>query len=182
MNRFGYVLMLLGSAAVLAAAAPLASMVSDLTSEPSALEALALYRVDSGDRYAADFEFDIAREEYGAAAELIRAQGRLPLEEVRRIGNAFYFETRFAEAARTFDRLAGEAAAFGDATAQAWAIADAAWMADLAGDANGVETRLERLAAVLGSGALSADAVRDIKARLAAELPVYAPHLHTWES
>jgi tetratricopeptide (TPR) repeat protein len=104
-----------------------------------------------GDALAAEGRYGAARREYRAAAELTRAQGKLPAKALRRIANSYYFEDRYQAAGKTLEQLAKEAATFGDLGVQVWAIADAAWIAGIAGDKIDMEHRLQRLHRLLGS-------------------------------
>lgn len=99
----------------------------------------------------AERRYSAARRAYNAAAELLRAEGILPVEPLRRIADAYYFEGRYQSAAATLDRLATEAATHGDLATEVWALADAAWVDGIAGHKIDMDRRLERLIRLLDS-------------------------------
>ncbi len=107
--------------------------------------------LDNGDALAAEGRYGAARREYRAAAELLRAEGKLPTKPLRRIANTFYFQDRYQTAGRVLEQLAEEAAAYGELKCQVWAVADAAWIAGIAGDKIDMERRLARLERLLTS-------------------------------
>ncbi len=147
------------------------------TSTPAVVTAMVRFKVELGDRLTSEGQFGAARLAYDVAAKLVRAERYLPVEEVRRIANSYYFEGKYEDAAATLDRLAEEAEAFGDRGAQARAVADAAWVADLGGDESEAARHLERLEPLLGSPALPDDVREEIQTKLMADLEVFAPHL-----
>jgi hypothetical protein len=110
-------------------------------------------------------KFGAARREYRAAAKLMREEGGVPHVAMRRIANTFYFQGRYNSAMRTLDKLAREAAEHGDLVTQAWAIADAAWVAGKAGARLDVEKRVAKLEKLLNSPFLPGHVQRDIRAR-----------------
>jgi tetratricopeptide (TPR) repeat protein len=107
--------------------------------------------LDKGDALAAEGRYGAARREYRAAAELLRAEGRLPSKPLRRIANTYYYQDRYQSAGRILEQLAKEAAACGERKCQVWAVADAAWVAGIAGDKIDMERRLARLERLLTS-------------------------------
>jgi hypothetical protein len=107
--------------------------------------------LDQGDALAAEGRYGAARREYRAAAELMRAEDKLPSRAIRRIANTYYFQDRYQTAGKLLLELADEAASYGDVRCQAWALADAAWVAGIAGDKIDVERRLVRLERLLAS-------------------------------
>jgi tetratricopeptide (TPR) repeat protein len=117
-------------------------------------------QIEKGDELVAVGKFGAARKAYEKAAELSRSAGELPTRSLRRIANAFYFEGRYRSAANVLDGLTDEAATFGDLPAQAWALADAAWLYGKMGSGLEVDRRLERLERLLTSEYLP-DVVRD---------------------
>ncbi len=127
-------------------------------------------RIAKGDELASDQKFGAARREYGAAAEIAREEGVLPVEAVRRIANTFYFEGRFQSAARTLEGLAAEAASYGDIVVQAWALADAAWIHGLDGARIDMERRVTELERLLRSPYLPDQVRRDVVAKRLGEL------------
>lgn len=80
----------------------------------------------------------------------------------------------------TLDRLAEEAESHGDSGTQAFALADAAYIARLTGSRVEELNHREQLALLLSSPQL-ADAVREqIRSRVNVDLQVFAPHLSSW--
>ncbi len=162
------------------AAAPAALRASRAPSDAAMAETSIRSHLETGDLLVGEREFVSARQAYNIAANWVRAGGRLPVEEMRRIANAYYFEGRYLSAKEILDELADEAGAHGDLTTQVWAIADAAHMAALAGVASDVEFRLERLESLLESSAMTDEARYQIKAKLTQDLSAFAPHLAAW--
>jgi hypothetical protein len=107
--------------------------------------------LDKGDELVAARKFGAARREYKAAAELIRAEGKLPVQAVRRSAISLYYEGRYQSAAKALDKLSTEAATYGDVATQVWALADAAWIDGIAGRKIDMERRLTRLNRLLTS-------------------------------
>lgn len=180
MKIYAHITAIVVSAAVLAGAAPVFITADGDESAPADVRELVRSHVESGDLAVARYEYVTARQAYSIAANWVRADGRVPVEEMRRIANAYYFEGRYLSAMSTLDQLAEEAGAFGDHVAQAWAIADAAYLADLAGSKTDVEARLKQLESILGSFAISDVVSLEIKAKVADDFPVFAPHLSSW--
>lgn len=170
----------LATTAVLAASAPLAFTDNRAVREAAMVTASVRTSVEKGDRLAADRQFDAAREAYATAADLVRSQGRLPHRAVRRIANAYYFEGRYDAAAETLGGLAEEAASFGDIETEAWATADAAWMASLGDSEYELDLRLERLERLMDSPDLPDDVRDEIREMFTADFTVFAPHLGSW--
>ncbi len=143
--------------------------------ESAVVTAMAQAQIAVGDRLVAFGDFKTARDVYDVAAKMVRSQGELPQEALRRIANAYYYEGDFENAAATLDRFAVEATAFDDPIAELWALSDAAWLAGLGdGSADAIRQRLERR---LNSIDLPASEREEIKSKLAADLTVRAPHL-----
>lgn len=92
------------------------------------LPASAQTHLDQGDSFIAEREYGKARKEYRTAEELIRAEGGFPSVAIRRIADAYYYEGEYTQSVSTLDRLAREAAEYGDVETLAWAQADAAWV------------------------------------------------------
>jgi hypothetical protein len=134
-----------------------------------------------GDRLAGLGSFGPAIEAYAVAADLVRAQDKLPVKELRRIANAQFYRADYRGAAGTLERLADEAAATGDLLAEFWANADAARMASLGraeGYARWYTIRAMRL---LDSPDITAEQRREMEQKLATtDLTVIAPHLSSW--
>ncbi len=92
------------------------------------LPASAQTHLDLGDAFIAEREYGKARKEYRTAEELIRAEGGFPSVAIRRIADAYYYDGKYWSSVSTLDRLAREAAEYGDVVTLAWAQADAAWV------------------------------------------------------
>jgi hypothetical protein len=107
--------------------------------------------LDYGDELVAEGRYGTARREYRAAAELMRAEDKLPSQPLRRIANSYYYEDRYQTAGKVLLDLADEAAKFGELKCEVWALADAAWVAGIAGDGIDMEKRLARLDRLLSS-------------------------------
>jgi hypothetical protein len=84
---------------------------------------------------------------------------------LRRIANSHYYEGHYQSAAHTLEKLAKEAAEYGDLVTEAWAIADAAWVAGKAGDKLDVDRRVARLERLLGSDYIPAEVKAEIRAK-----------------
>jgi tetratricopeptide (TPR) repeat protein len=138
------------------------------------------YLLAQGDWFAAAGEYEAARAEYEVAAHLLRDEGRLPVDALRRIANSYYFEGEYESAVATLDCLADEAESHGDLETQAFALADAAYIARLTGSRAEELRRRERLALLLISPELT-DGVREkIGSKVNADFQVFAPHLSSW--
>ncbi|MGD8699157.1 MAG: hypothetical protein PVJ43_07700 [Gemmatimonadales bacterium] len=118
-----------------------------------------------GDELFTQGDLGAARKEYKAAADLMRENGEIPAKALHRIAYTQYYEGKYQSAGKTLEKLAKEAAAFGDLKTQAWAIADAAWVAWKAGDTLDVKARVARLERLLTSPYLPADVKQEIKAK-----------------
>ncbi len=163
---------------VLVVASPLAMTAAR---EASGLSSVSIdYLIAQGDRFAIEGEYEAARAEYEVAAELLRDEGRLPVDALRRIATSYYFGVEYESAVATLDRLAEEAESHGDLGTQAFALADAAYIARLTGSRAEELHRREQLALLLSSLEL-ADTVREqIRSRVNVDLQVFAPHLSSW--
>jgi len=170
---------LLVAVASLAAATPLRVVPVQAGDLPAVLLAVNRFRIEIGDILAANARFDAARRVYGNAANVARADGRLPVEELRRIANAYYFEGEFESARATLLELAEEAASAGDVEAQVWAIADAAWLASLSGAEQEFERHLERVERLLDAHYVPGARFK-IRTKMVKNFMVFAPHLATW--
>jgi hypothetical protein len=159
---------------LLLVASPLAITAAKAASELSMTSA---YLIAQGDRFAMEGEYEAARAEYEVVAELLHDEGKLPVKALRRIATTYYFEGEYERAAATLDRLADEAVSHGDLATRGRALADAAYLARLAGNRAEELRRREKLALLLSSPEL-ADAVRDqIRSKVNMDLKVFAPHL-----
>ncbi|KPK79437.1 MAG: hypothetical protein AMS25_12640 [Gemmatimonas sp. SM23_52] len=121
--------------------------------------------LSKGAQLMAERRYTAARRAYKAAAELLRADGKLPVEPLRRIADAYYFEGRYQSAAATLDHLAGEAATYGDLATEVWALADAAWVDAVAGHKIDMERRLQRLMRLLDSPYLPDEVRGEVQAK-----------------
>jgi tetratricopeptide (TPR) repeat protein len=120
---------------------------------------------DRGDEFLSQGDLSAARKEYEVAAAMIRKNGQLPAKALHRIAYTQYYEGRYQTAGKTLEKLAEEAAAFGDLKTEAWALADAAWVAWKAGDTIDVHRRVARLERLLTSPYLPSDVKAEIKAK-----------------
>jgi hypothetical protein len=116
--------------------------------------------LDRGDELGAEGNWGAARRHYQLAADLMKRQGLLPSKAMRRIANSHYYQDRYQSAGKILEQLAKEAAAYGELRCQAWALADAAWIAWIAGDKIDMDRRLVRLDRLLTSPYLPVE-VRD---------------------
>ncbi len=163
----------------LVAAASVSIRTSSAASRTAVLAAAGTL-LEEGDALTAGARFEAAREVYGQAAELARSAGVMPVEAVRRVANAYYFEGRYAEAAEVLEQFAAEAALWHDPVAQAWALADAAVLAGLADAEEDSAWHWKRLRTLLESSAFPAAARAEMVSKLESRLNVFAPHLSTW--
>jgi uncharacterized protein with FMN-binding domain len=171
----------LGAGGVVTVSAPYLLTTNGSLGNSAVVAEMARSQMTTGDYLAAAGAFRSAAEAYETAARLIRAQGKLPVEEVRRIANAQYYDGNYVAAASTLEGLAYEAAYHGDYLAYFWATVDAARMAHLAGD-NSLARRLEsRVRLLLQSDELSEETRADLAQKLdETDLTVFAPHLGNW--
>lgn len=116
-----------------------------------------------GDDFFTQGDLSAARKEYEAAAKLMRNDNQIPAKAMHRIAYTQYYEGKYQTAGRTLEKLAREAAAFGDLKTEAWALADAAWVAWKAGDTLDVKRRLARLERLLTSPFLPTDVKQEIR-------------------
>jgi hypothetical protein len=175
MRRFARLTGFGAAVLVLVGAVPLAMTAARHASRPPAMTIDDL--IEEGDRFAVEGEFEAARAEYEVAAELLRHEGQLPVEAIRRIANSYFFEGDYEDVAAVLERLADEAESHGDLETQVFAVADAATLARLTGDRNEELRHRERLALVLSAPELP-DGVRErIRSKVNAKFQVFAPHL-----
>jgi hypothetical protein len=166
---------------VLSASAPYVLTADGMLERSPVVAVMAHSQLAAGDRLASAGAFGDAIDAYGVAAELARAQARVPTEELRRVANAQFYAGNFRSAAKTLEQLADEAAAAGDLLAEFWATADAARMASLGGAegyARWYTIRAERL---LDSPSIAPELRTELEAKLGmTDFTVIAPHLSSW--
>lgn len=153
-------------------AAAMSSPVDDPTIASSETNDEIKAHMERGDELYALGELAKAREEYEAAVQLSREIGDLPAKALRRIAYTQYYEGRYQTAGKTLLQLAEEAAEYGDLATQAWAIADAAWVAWRAGDKIDMDRRIARLEKLLGSPYLPGDVKQKIRTKRLGEYSV----------
>lgn len=171
---------LVASLLTLTAAAPGTPDTEELTSPPVAAALSAGFHVELGDFLTSQRRFGAARQAYFAAVKKERADNLLPVEALRRIANAYYFEGDYQSAAATLQLLAEEAASFDDPEAQVWALADAAWLADLNNDESESQLYVKQVRRLCHRHASLADLGTEIEAKLMQDFRVFAPHLPYW--
>ncbi|HEY8485144.1 MAG TPA: hypothetical protein VIL13_11065 [Longimicrobiales bacterium] len=108
-------------------------------------------RLAAGDAHVAERRWAAAREEYLAAAGLLRADGTFAGPALRRLANSYYFQGRHLEAAAVLDTLAAEAALFGELSAEAEALFGAALLYNRSGRPAEARERVIRLQRLLTS-------------------------------
>jgi hypothetical protein len=134
-----------------------------------------------GDRFANAGAFGSAVDAYEVAAELVRAQDRLPVAELRRVANAQFYAGDYRSAMKTLEELANEAAAAGDLVAEFWATADAARLAHLAGTEGYARWYMIRAERLLDSPDIAPELREEMRQKLGeTNLTVFAPHLSSW--
>lgn len=137
------------------------------------------FYVQLGDMLTARYRYEAARMRYEMAADLDRIDGILPVEALRRIANTHYFEADYGMAREKLVELAGEAAEIGEWEVQLWALADAAWLADLAQDEVSFQRHLQQCDLLLDAHKI-ADARRKVRTLLLNDFTPFAPHLTYW--
>jgi tetratricopeptide (TPR) repeat protein len=145
---------LLAAALFVAAPASALSVTSDTDAQA---------HVERGDQLFQKGDYAAALVEYTAAAKLVRQEGEVPAKELRRIANTQYYDGRYQSAGHTLEKLAEEAAEYGDIVTEAWAIADAAWVAAIAGDKIDADRRVARLERLLTSPYMPDDEVEKLR-------------------
>jgi hypothetical protein len=113
-----------------------------------------------------DGQFELARREFSAAATLEREAGRVPVEAVTGLAHALYSQSYNVEAALAMERLAEEAAANGDANAQALALADAIWLHSDAGQRVTARKHAARLKKLMKDSTITADTREFVRVRV----------------
>jgi hypothetical protein len=166
---------------VLTASAPYVLTADGMLERSPVVAMMAHSQLTVGDRFAGIGAYGPAIEAYGVAAELARAQAKLPVEQLRRISNAQFYAGDFRGAAKTLEQLADEAAADDDLLTEFLATADAARMARLGGAegyARWYTIRAERL---LDSPGIAAELREELEAKLVTtDFKVFAPHRSSW--
>jgi tetratricopeptide (TPR) repeat protein len=137
------------------------------------------FYIQLGDLLTAQHRFAAARMRYETAANHDRSDGTLPVEAVRRIANTYYFEGDYAKASKKLVELAAEAEELGEWEAQLWALADAAWLADLAGDDAGFESHLSQLERLLDRHDIPGARYK-VRTMLLKNFTAFSPHLESW--
>jgi hypothetical protein len=110
-----------------------------------------LIHVTRGDAFRSKLQFTDAAREYRSAVAIVRGQGHLPSRTMWLLANAYYNDKDFNQAAAVLDRLANEAARFGDLAVEALALFNAAWLKGQAGRGNEAAARVSRLEQLLRS-------------------------------
>lgn len=176
MRRRALFLAALATVPVVSAAPRIAPTV-DHSLEPAV--AASSFYVQLGDMLSAQQRFAAARMRYEMAANLDRSDGILPVEALRRIANAFYFEGDYQMAREWLVELASEAGQYGDRGAQLWALADAAWLADLASDDAGFEFHVGQVEKLLDTYDIPGARYK-VRTMLLRDFTAFAPHLESW--
>lgn len=176
-----HVLLFVLAGTVLTASTP-SILGSGVSLEDSAIvEEMVAAQIAAGDRFMLGNQFGHAEGAYRVAARLERARGQLPVEAVRRMANARYFQGDLGEAVGHLADLADEAAAAGNRRVEFWAAIDAAYIARLAGDDEGLRTHITRAQMLLDTGVFPEHEVDEMIATVTSrDLRVFAPHLATW--
>jgi hypothetical protein len=146
MNRYFRLSTLSIAAAFTFLALPASDLNADPGTDPGVRE-----HILKGDELAAQGKYGSARGEYRKAVELQRQHGELPVEALRRIAYSYFYQDRFQSAGGTLVALAEEAATFGDIATEAWALADAAWLAGVNGNWQVVDKHVARVEKLLTS-------------------------------
>ncbi len=158
-------------------AAPRIAPTVDHSLEPAV--AASSFHVQLGDMLTAQQRFAAARMQYEVAANIDRSDGILPAMALRRIANAFYFEGDYQNAREWLVELAMEAGQYSDWEAQLWALADAAWLADLAADDAGFELHLGQVEKLLDTHYIRGARYK-VRTMLLRDFTAFAPHLESW--
>lgn len=112
-------------------------------------------------------DFELARQEYAAAAELDRAAGGLAVEASYGLAHVLQQQSLLREAGLVLNHLANEASLRGDAETEAQALLDALWLNAKASERVQVRTDVARLKALVTDERVSSATRRQIRARLA---------------
>lgn len=178
---YAHALLFLLGATVLTASAPSILGSGASLEDSEIVKEMVTAQIAAGDRFMLGSQFGHAEGAYRVAAALERARGRLPVEAVRRMANARYFQGDLREAATHLADLADDAAAAGERQVEFWAAIDAAYISRLAGDDEGLRTHITRAQMLLDTGTFPQDEVDDVVATVTSrDLRVFAPHLATW--
>ncbi len=127
----------LAATGLLTASAPYVLTADVMFDRSPVVTMMAHSQLTVGDRLASAGALGPAIEAYGVAAELARAQDKVPVKELRRVANAQFYDGDYRGAAKTLEQLANEAAASGRSpTRPAWRASETP-RATLAGTRSG---------------------------------------------
>ena len=181
MKLYAHVLLFALGGTVLTASTPRILGSGASLKDSAIAEEMVAAQIAAGDRFMRGSQFGRAEGAYQVAARLERARGRLPVEAVRRMANARYFQGDFGAAVGHLADLEDEAAAAGDRRVEFWAAIDAAYIARLAGNDEGLRTHITRAQMLLDGGAFPEEEVDEVIATVTSrDLRVFAPHLASW--
>jgi len=121
--------------------------------------------IEIGDELLGNSHYAAARRQYETARDIIMLDGDFPNPALYRIAVSYYYEGRSVTAADQLEKLASEATAYGDLVAQAWALADAAWINSRAGMKFAMDERVDRLKLLLRSPYLPSEVRSEILTR-----------------
>jgi hypothetical protein len=107
--------------------------------------------LEKGDELLGNSKYTAARKQYESAREIIQKDGDFPNPALYRIAASYYYEGKSTIAADQLDKLSTEATQYGDLAAQAWALADAAWINGQSGEKFAMDKRVGRLKQLLKS-------------------------------
>jgi hypothetical protein len=126
--------------------------------------------IERGDELLGNSHYSAARRQYVAARDLIILDGDFPNPALYRIAVSYYYEGRSVTAADHLEKLASEASEYGDLVAQAWALADAAWINSRAGMKLTMDSRVDRLKQLLKSPYIPSEVRSEILTRRLGEV------------
>ena len=121
--------------------------------------------IERGDELLGNSHYSAARRQYETARDIIMLDGDFPNPALYRIAVSYYYEGRSVTAADHLEKLASEASEYGDLVAQAWALADAAWINSRAGMKLTMDGRVDRLRLLLKSPYLPSEVRSEILTR-----------------
>ena len=107
--------------------------------------------IEIGDAELGEGKYGEARRHYQMASEILTTAGDFPAAPMHRIAATYYFEGKYQSATNELDKLASEAATYGDIVTEAWSLADAAWVFGKTGAKIDMEARITRLRKLLTS-------------------------------
>lgn len=166
----------LATVPIFLAAGPIGPVADHYTDSPAVDKD---FYVQLGDLLSAKYRYAAARMRYEMAADLERIDGILPAEAQRRIANTHYFEGDYGKARQRLVELAAEAAEAGEWDTQLWALADAAWLADLAEDEASFELHLGQCEVLLDAHNIPGARYK-LRTLLRLDFRAFAPHLESW--